>query len=183
MKNIRVIKTGINVSKILAQLKQYPEDWESQKTMDGQVESLLSRGYDDIPVGVLQLVVGAITEQGQDVRNSEICVPTSACGRHTEILHWAWKTFGHFSRCAFLALPPGKIVGKHIDWGTYYLNKDRYHLSIQGRYRYTVGDESVIVEPGTFLWFNNKLEHGTENIGDETRITFVIDVIHSPNNP
>jgi hypothetical protein len=41
----------------------------------------------------------------------------------------------------------------------------------------------VIVEPGTFLWFNNKLPHGTENIGDETRITFVIDVPHDPKNP
>ena len=75
------------------------------------------------------------------------------------------------------------LFRSHIDWGTYYLNKDRYHLSIQGRYRYTVGDESVEIEPGTFLWFNNKLEHGTENIGDETRITFVIDVLHSPTNP
>jgi len=27
MSNIRVIKKGINVSKILKQLHQYPEDW------------------------------------------------------------------------------------------------------------------------------------------------------------
>jgi hypothetical protein len=121
--------------------------------------------------------------RSQDARDSEICIPTPACGRHTEILKWAWKTFGRFARCAFLALPQGKIVGKHIDVGTYYLNKDRYHLSIQGRYKYMVGDEEVIVEPGTFLWFNNKLPHGTENIGDCTRITFVIDVLHGSDNP
>ena len=54
---------------------------------------------------------------------------------------------------------------------------------IQGSYRYTVGDESVIVEPGTLLWFNNKLKHGTENVGDEVRITFVFDVPHSKSNP
>ena len=46
-----------------------------------------------------------------------------------------------------------------------------------------VGNEEVIVEPGTFLWFNNKVEHGTENIGDEVRITFVIDVPHHKTNP
>ena len=40
-----------------------------------------------------------------------------------------------------------------------------------------------IVEPGTLLWFNNKLPHGTENIGDCTRITFVFDVPHSKKNP
>jgi hypothetical protein len=36
--------------------------------------------------------------------------------------------------------------------------------------------QRVDVEPGTLLWFNNKLKHGTENIGDCTRITFVFDV-------
>jgi mannose-6-phosphate isomerase-like protein (cupin superfamily) len=56
-------------------------------------------------------------------------------------------------------------------------------LSIAGRYRYFVGDESYDVEPGTLLWFNNKLEHGTENIGNEVRVTFVFDVPHSKKNP
>ena len=46
-----------------------------------------------------------------------------------------------------------------------------------------VGDEEYIVEPGTLLWFNNKLLHGTENVGDEVRITFVFDVPHNKNNP
>ena len=46
-----------------------------------------------------------------------------------------------------------------------------------------VGDEEVIVEPGTLLWFNNKLEHGAENIGDGIRITFVFDLPHSKQNP
>jgi mannose-6-phosphate isomerase-like protein (cupin superfamily) len=82
-----------------------------------------------------------------------------------------------------LSLPVGGKVGKHIDMGSYYQTRDRYHLSIQGRYKYMVGDEEVIVEPGTLLWFNNKLEHGTENLGDGVRITFVFDVPHSKKNP
>ena len=70
-----------------------------------------------------------------------------------------------------------------IDQGTYYQTKDRYHLAIQGQYEYTVGGESVIVKPGTLLWFNNKLMHGTQNVGDCTRITFVFDVPHNKKNP
>ena len=181
MDNIRIIQTGIDISKIKEQLELYPKDWGVQTEMEHT--DILDPNVNLVSAKVLQLMVGAISNPDQDVRNSEICIPTPACSRHTEILKWAWKTFGRFARCAFLSLPPGKIVGKHIDWGSYYLQKDRYHLSIQGRYRYTVGDESVIVEPGTFLWFNNKLEHGTENLGDVTRITFVIDVPHDPKNP
>ncbi len=183
MKNIRVIKTGINVSKILAQLKQYPDDWGHQKNMEGQVESLLDRGFDDLPAGVLQLVVGGVHDINDFVGDTEICIPTPAYDRHTAIIGFLKRHFKDFKRCGFLSLPVGGEVGIHIDEGTYYLTKDRYHLSIQGRYEYTVGDEKVVVEPGTLLWFNNKLPHGTQNIGDCTRITFVFDVPHHKSNP
>lgn len=182
MKNIRIIKTGINVSKILNQLKQYPEDWGNQRNVEGAL-SLLDRGFADIPVGNLQLVMGAVKKAEDFVGDSELCVPTPAYKNHTEIIGFLKRHFKDFRRCGFLSLPVGGMVGLHIDEGTYYLTKDRYHLSIQGRYKYMVGDEHVIVEPGTLLWFNNKLMHGTENIGDETRVTFVFDVPHSKNNP
>lgn len=182
MNNIRIIRTGINVSKILRQLKEHPEDWFAQRNVEGAL-SLLDRGYDDIPVGNLQLVIGGVKSAEDFVGDSEICIPTPAIAHHTEIVAFMKRHFKKFSRCGFLSLPVGGIVGLHIDEGTYYHTRDRYHLSIQGRYRYFVGDESVIVEPGTLLWFNNKLMHGTENIGDCTRITFVFDVPHSKNNP
>ena len=78
-------------------------------------------------------------------------------------------------------MPINEIVGAHIDEGTYYLTRDRYHLSIVGTYQYFCGTDTAIIEPGTLLWFNNKLPHGTVNIGDETRITFVFDIPHGPN--
>ena len=33
MKNIKILKTGINVSKIKKQLEKYPEDWGSQQKL------------------------------------------------------------------------------------------------------------------------------------------------------
>ena len=178
MSNIRIIKTGINVSKILNQLKQYPEDWGAVKKIDG-AQSMLDQGFPEVSAGVLQLVMGGVHNLDEYVGDTEICIPTPATKHHTEVIGFLTRNFKKFSRCGFLSLPVGGSVGKHIDIGNYYLTRDRYHLSIQGRYRYTVGDESVIVEPGTLLWFNNKLEHGTENIGDEVRVTFVFDVPHS----
>lgn len=182
MDNIRIIKTGINVSKILKQLKEHPEDWGAQKRADG-AHSLLDHGFPEVEAGVLQLVVGGVENLDQFVGDTEICIPTAACKHHTEIISFLKRNFKKFSRCGFLSLPVGGHVGKHIDIGNYYLTRDRYHLSIQGRYRYYVGDEYVDVEPGTLLWFNNKLPHGTDNIGDVVRITFVFDVPHNKNNP
>jgi len=180
--NIRVIKTGINVSKILKQLEQYPEDWGGQRKIE-DAESLLDRGYKDVQAGVLQLVMGGVTKAEDFVGDTEICIPTEAYYRHTEIIGFLKRHFKDFKRCGFLSLPVGGTVGLHIDQGTYYQTKDRYHLSIQGSYNYICGDEMVRVDPGTLLWFNNKLMHGTENVGDCTRITFVFDVPHSKNNP
>lgn len=182
MDNIRIIKTGINVSKILKQLQDHPEDWGAVRKVDG-AQSMLDRGFPEVEAGVLQLVMGAVSNPNEYVGDTELCVPTPSCKNHTEVLKFLQRHFKRWSRCGFLSLPIGGSVGKHIDIGNYYQTRDRYHLSIQGTYIYSVGDESVTVEPGTLLWFNNKLPHGTQNIGDNVRITFVFDVPHNKRNP
>jgi len=166
---IKVIKTGINVKKVIEQLKKYPQDWDHQKTLEGS-QSLVDRGFDDLPVSALQLIIGGVKHKEDFVGDSEI----------SEIRKIIRKQFkkADIHRCGFLSLPVDGMVGAHIDEGTYYLSRNRYHLSILGRYQYFCGKETVIVEPGTLLWFNNKLPHGTVNIGDETRITFVFDIPH-----
>ena len=180
MKNIRIIKTNVDVSKILSQLKQYPEDWGSQKNIEDS-EQLDPTEY-IVTVDVLQLIIGGLETEDQYVGNSEICIKTPAYEKHTEVISYLSKYFKKLRRCAFLALPIGGEVGIHIDEGTYYLTKDRYHLSIQGKYEYTVGDETTTIEPGTLFWFNNKLPHKAVNIGDNIRITFVFDVPHHKRN-
>ena len=180
MKNIRIIKTNVNVSKILEQLKQYPEDWGSQKDIE-DAEQLDPTEY-IVTVDVLQLIIGGLETEDQYVGNSEICIKTPAYEKHTEVISYLSKYFKKLRRCAFLALPIGGEVGIHIDEGTYYLTKDRYHLSIQGKYEYTVGDETTTIEPGTLFWFNNKLPHKAVNIGNNVRITFVFDVPHHKSN-
>ena len=183
MDNIRIIKTDINVGKILNQLKQYPEDWGAEKMIEGTSNVQNEFGFPEIKAGVLQLVMGAVDNPDQYVGDTEYCVKTPAYTKHTEVVAFLKRNFKRFSRCGFLSLPVGGKVGQHIDIGSYYQTRDRYHLAIQGRYKYTVGNESYIVNPGTLLWFNNKLPHGTENVGNEVRVTFVFDVPHSKNNP
>ena len=181
MVDIRIIKTGINVSKIKAQLEQYADDWGNQKELDSAQQ--LDKDIYTIKAGVLQLIVGAISKPGEMAYNTELCIKVPAYDRHTEIVNFMKRHFHAHSRCGFLSLPVGEIVGTHTDQGTYYLTKDRYHLSIQGRYKYHCGDDEVIVEPGTLFWFDNKKPHGAENIGDELRITFVFDVPYHKSNP
>jgi quercetin dioxygenase-like cupin family protein len=96
---------------------------------------------------------------------------------------WKKNKIRSLGRAAFFKLEPGGIVERHIDEGEYYLTRDRYHLSLQSTYHYTVGDEEMIVEPGTFFWFHNKIPHGAKNIGNVDRISLVFDVPHHRKNP
>ena len=177
MNNIKILKKGINVSNVIKQLEQYSDDWYIQRK---GTDTLVERGYADIEVGNLQLIKGVIRKKEDFVGDSELNKPTAAYGRHTEVLRIIEKEMPgrELHRCGFLSLPVDGYVGAHIDEGTYYQTRDRYHLSIAGQYQYFVGNESVIIDPGTLLWFNNKMPHGTVNLGEETRITFVFDMPH-----
>lgn len=183
MANIRVIKKDINVSKILKQLQQYPEDWGAQKEIDGVHDLVNEFGFPAVQAGVLQLKIGTVQNLEQYVGDSQTSAETPAYYHHTEVIGFLKRHFKKFDRCGFLSLPIGGEVGQHIDIGDYYQTRDRYHLAIQGVYDYTVGGETVRVEAGDLIWFNNKLSHGTKNVGDCIRITFVFDVPHSKNNP
>ena len=52
MADIRIIRTGINVSKIKSQLEKYKEDWGNQKTMMGAEQ--IDPDFHRIEAGVLQ---------------------------------------------------------------------------------------------------------------------------------
>ena len=108
MKNIRVIKTGIDVSKILEQIKQHPEDWGSHKNIkDKKIEQLDPTKY-TVTVDVLQLIMGGIEKEGDYVGDTEICIQTPAYEKHTEVLKFLKTYFKKIRRCAFLSLPVGK---------------------------------------------------------------------------
>ena len=83
MKNIKILKKGIDVKKVLKQLEQYSDDWYIQRK---GTDTLLERGYADIEVGNLQLIMGAIKKKEDFVGDSELNKPTPAYQRHTEIL-------------------------------------------------------------------------------------------------
>ena len=167
------------------QLQQYPEDWGAQRKIEGTHDLVNEFGFPKLDVGMLQLIMGGVRNLDEYVGDTEICLPTPALEHHTNVLDFLEYYFPHggVSRCGFLSIPVGGIVGEHIDFGSYYLTRDRYHLCIQGTYEYTVGDEKAVIKPGDFLWFDNKLLHGTKNLGDNVRVTFVFDVVHHPNNP
>lgn len=178
MSNFRFIDCDVDVSKILKQLNDNQEDWNYISNLQGKGIS-----GDLNPYGFLPLVM-ALVDPGEDPKNAERLEKTELYKKHSEIRKWLRRQgIMQTSRAAFFRLRPGGKVGRHIDEGTYYLTRDRYHLSLQGTYDYECGGEWHTIKPGTFFWFDNKQHHQAINVGDVNRITFVFDVPKSEKNP
>ena len=103
---IKVIKTGINVKKVVEQLKKHPGDWDHQKNLEGS-QSLLDRGFADLPVSALQLIIGGVKHKDDFVGDSEINIKTPAYAHHSEIRKIIRKHFkkADIHRCGFLFAP------------------------------------------------------------------------------
>ena len=114
MNNIKIIKKEIDVVKIQEQLDQYPDDWYIQRKGS---ESLLERGYEDIDVGNLQLIMGAVAKKEDYVGDSELSKPTPAYQRHTEIINVIKRELpgSEIHRDGFLTLPIDGYVSALID--------------------------------------------------------------------
>ena len=177
MSYFRFIDMNVDITKILEQVRQYDGDWNFVSTMSNIAGKMN-------PYGFMPICIATVPYEGANPKDSNTHERTPMYYKHTELRKFLkkWKVHGH-SRAAFFKLPVGGGVGRHIDDGSYYLTRDRYHLSLQGRYEYTVGDETHVIEPGTFFWFDNKVHHGSVNIDTVERITFVFDVPKSKRNP
>lgn len=175
--NFRFIARDLDVSDILQEVLDNPNDWEVVSTYKNIAGDLK-------PYGFLPLVMAVVENEGDNPKDSELLRETTLYPKYKKIREFLKKyNCDKHSRAAFFRLKPGGRVGDHIDDGTYYLDKDRYHLSLQGTYRYKVGDEERIIEPGTFFWFDNKKTHSAINLAGEDRITFVFDLKKNKDNP
>lgn len=174
--NFRIIEENIDTKPFIDELNRNEVLW-------GMVSSLDNIGGDLNPYGFLPLTMG-VQYGDVSIKNSECQMDTPAKQMFPVLNQWLIDHgLDQHSRAAFFRLKPNGTVAEHIDDGEYYLTRDRYHLSIQGAYRYTVGGESRIILPGEFFWFDNKKPHSAENLSTIDRITFVFDVPKHPTNP
>lgn len=183
MKHIKVIQTGIDVSKILKQLLDNPNDWNAiNKNTDIQRNGIhIEKYYENIsrPIhpGIIPITLGVVKNSQEDIFESMLYRNTEYYQKYTEIVNWLKNDgYDNHARAVFLKLHPRMTWARHFDPGSYHRNHDRYHLSIQGKYLYEVGGEQITVNPGMLFWFDNKKYHTARNIEDIDRLTFVFDI-------
>ena len=112
--NFRFIAKNLDVSKILKQVLNNPDDWKAVSKFENTLG-------DKDPYGFLPLQMAVVRDASENVKDSELLRRTVLYDKYTEI-HKFWRSYGikKPARCAFFKLPVGGAVGSHIDDGTYF---------------------------------------------------------------
>jgi len=86
---------------------------------------------------------------------------------------------GTLSRATIVRLKPKSFVDVHIDTGSYYLIRDRFHFVLHSPSGSILqsGNERVRMNAGELWWFNNKQHHSSYNESDEWRIHYIFDIL------
>jgi outer membrane protein assembly factor BamB/orotate phosphoribosyltransferase len=83
------------------------------------------------------------------------------------------------SRAAIVRLKPKSRVLRHIDEGSYYFLRDRFHLVLQSSTGSSMmsGGEQVLMREGELWWLDNKQFHESQNDSGEWRIHYIFDLL------
>jgi hypothetical protein len=87
------------------------------------------------------------------------------------------KFGGYLERVMIVKLDGKSEVTPHVDEGTYYIHRDRYHLVLKTDDSVNFcGDESQVYRVGELWWFDNKKLHSVKNKSEEERIHLIFDI-------
>lgn len=177
--HFRLVRAGMPIEQLLAEIDARPEDWESITGRQSKIK--VQRETRSIPLrGMRKSAQG--DQKGRDVHASRW---TTASQRYPAFRHLleelALELDGTLGRAKIVCLPAGHKVYPHIDRGEYYRFRDRYHLVLKSSLGswLKAGDEEVRMREGELWWFDNKQVHEAFNDGDEDRVHLIFDVLPS----
>ncbi|GAB7541625.1 aspartyl/asparaginyl beta-hydroxylase domain-containing protein [Cupriavidus sp. 8B] len=174
MKNFELIDSRISVDEIASELRQNEPAWllstsrQRNIAVQRETESIFLRSAKN----------GGATKRLEDVHESNLAAAAALFPQTLAVLRdLSHRLQGDLGRALFARLQPGGQVYRHIDHGTYYACRDRYHLIIQSDGSdMNCGDEDVRMREGELWWFNNKLPHAAFNRSRQVRVHLIFDV-------
>ena len=174
MKNFRLIRKGVDVTSLLAEIDQRPEAWLEQT---GRQAIRVQAAALAIPIRGLRKskIRGRKRRDVHESRYTTISRSFQNVRRFIE--EFAMEIDAKLARAKIVNLPPGKRVLAHRDRGEYYACRNRYHLVLDSAEAWMrAGDEEVSMCSGELWWFDNKAVHEAWNSSEHRRIHLIFDL-------
>ena len=179
MKFFKCIRSGIDVAPLLAEIQEQEHAWLINTSRQDKIG--VQRNTNTI------FIRSAVSRSDLELNENQESTATAASALFPKALalmtEIAQELNAQLSRATIVRLKPKSQVYRHIDTGSYYLLRDRYHLVLRSATGSVLasGDEQVRMQEGELWWFNNKQYHEAINDSNEWRIHYIFDLLPTAN--
>jgi hypothetical protein len=175
MKYFRLVQQGINVAPLLAEIEGQEAAWLVDTSRQDKIR--VQRETSTILLRAAVPRPDLLTNENQESGATNI---SRQFPRAMGFLAKAAELFNaSLSRATIVRLKPRSAVGIHIDSGSYYLIRNRFHLVLRSASGSILrsGNEEVRMREGELWWFDNKQHHSALNDSGEWRIHYIFDLL------
>jgi hypothetical protein len=177
MRFLRLIRSGIDIGPLMAEVRSNEIAWMLNTSRQDKL-----RVQRDTNTIFIRGQVKRLDLNPNENQESKLTAVSRLFPRARAFMEgFATAMDARLSRATIVRLKPRSQVFRHIDIGSYYFIRDRYHLVLYSATgsSLTSGDESVRMHIGELWWINNKQFHEASNDSDEWRIHYIFDLLPS----
>ena len=175
MKYFKLIRSDIDVAPLLEEIHSQEHAWLAETGRQDKI-----RVQRDTNTIFLSAAVHRPDLQVNENQETRLTPLSNSFPRAlTFMTEFAEEMNCVLSRATIVRLKPKSQVFRHIDIGSYYFLRDRYHLVLRSAMGSVLmsGGEQVRMQEGELWWFDNKQYHESYNESDEWRIHYIFDLL------
>ncbi|MGO9261460.1 MAG: PQQ-binding-like beta-propeller repeat protein [Bryobacteraceae bacterium] len=175
MKYFKLIRSGIDVAPLLEEVRLREEAWLLDTGRQNKIR--VQRDTNTIFLRTAVHRPDLPLNENQESRLTSVAKDfPRALAFMTE---FAGEMNCQLSRATIVRLKPRSQVFRHIDEGSYYFLRDRFHLVLHSSTGSVLmsGGEQVRMQEGELWWFDNKQYHESCNESGDWRIHYIFDLL------
>jgi outer membrane protein assembly factor BamB/orotate phosphoribosyltransferase len=175
MKYFKLVRSGVDVAPLLEEVRSQEQAWLLNTSRQDKIR--VQRDTNTI------FLSGPVARPDLNVNENQESRLTTVSALFPRALAFmnglAEEMNSQLSRATIVRLKPKSQVSRHIDVGSYYLIRDRFHLVLYSSAGSVLmsGGEQVRMREGELWWFDNKQYHEAYNESDEWRIHYIFDLL------
>jgi outer membrane protein assembly factor BamB/orotate phosphoribosyltransferase len=175
MNYFKLIRSGIDVAPLLEEVNSQEQAWLVDTARQDRIR--VQRDTNTIFLRAAAQRPDLHINENQETRLTSVSkLFPRALAFMTE---FAQEMNCHLSRATIVRLKPKSQVFRHVDEGSYYFLRDRFHLVLRSPTGSVLmsGGETVRMKEGELWWFDNKQYHESYNESDDWRIHCIFDLL------
>lgn len=175
MNYFKLIRSGIDVAPLLEEVRSQEQAWLLNTSRQDKIK--VQRDTNTI---FLSSPVARPDLNVNENQETKLTAVANLFPKALAFMEWVAKERGaELSRATIVRLKPKSQVSRHIDVGSYYFIRDRFHLVLYSSAGSVLmsGGEQVRMREGELWWFDNKQYHEACNESDEWRIHYIFDLL------